>query len=76
MKLLLFRFKRTNKMLTCTLVPEHLNLPTVFSGVRVSQCLVFCGVLFVFFLLAFVLSVILRLTDSGYPFGILNTFSV
>ena len=93
MRLLLFRFKWTNKMLTCTLVPEHLNFqwssccsisslwwclvclfsfgncivcPSVFWQL---YCLSFC-------LLAIVLSVLLRFTDSGYSFGILNTFLV
>jgi hypothetical protein len=54
----------------------------VFSGVRVTQCLVlyvcfvdrclsFCT--FSFFL-AIVMSVLLRYTDSDYPFGIFKLF--
>ena len=34
----------------------------------------FCRSLFVLFLLAFALSVLLRYTDSGYPFGIFKLF--
>jgi len=34
----------------------------------------FCGSLFVFFLLASVLSVLLRYMDSDYPFGIFKLF--
>jgi hypothetical protein len=53
-----------------------------FSGVRVTQSLVlctciFCRSLFVllsFFFLAIVLSVLLRFTDSDYPFGIFKLF--
>jgi len=45
----------------------------VFSGVRASRtlifCVAFCRSLFVFFRLANVLSVLLRFTDSDYPFG-------
>jgi hypothetical protein len=47
-----------------------------FSGVRIAQSLVFAAVfleivcLFVLFLLAIVLSVLLRFTSSKYPFGI------
>ena len=54
-------------------LPEHLSLPPVFSGVRVTRSLVLfvCFVdrclSFVFFLLAIVLSVRLRYADSDYP---------
>ena len=56
---------------------------TVFSWVRVTQCLVlsviFCRSLFVLqsfiFLLVIVLSVILRFTDSDYHSGIFKLFS-
>jgi hypothetical protein len=58
------------------------SVTMVFSGVRVTRSLVLC-VCFVdrclsictFFLLAIVLSVLLRYTDSGYPFGIFKLFS-
>ena len=50
---------------------EHLSLPPVFSGVRVTRslilCVMFCSSLFVLFLLAIVLFVVLRFTDSDYP---------
>ena len=47
--------------------PEHLSSPPVFSGVRVTRSLVL-------FLLAIVLSVLLRYTDSDCPFGIFKLF--
>ena len=58
-------------------LPEHLSSPPVFSGVHVTRSLVLC-VCFVdhwvsfctFFLLAIVLSVLFRFTDSDYSFGI------
>jgi hypothetical protein len=61
-------------------LPQHLSSPPVFSGVRVTRslvlyvcfvdrCLSFCT-----FLLAIVLSVLLRYTDSDYPFGIFKLF--
>jgi hypothetical protein len=54
--------------------PEHLNSLPIFSGVRVTRflilCLVLCRSLFVLFLLAILLSVFLRFTDSDYPCGI------
>ena len=58
-------------------LPEHLSSPPVFSGVRITWsldlyvCFVdrFCP--FVLFLLAIVLSVLLRCTDSDCPFGTL-----
>ena len=50
----------------------------VFNGVRVARSLVFSVVifrsLFVPFLLAIVLSVILRFMDSDYPIGIFKLF--
>ena len=55
-------------------------LSPVFSGVRVTRSLVLCVCFvdrclsFVPFLLAIVLSVFLRYTDSDYPFGILKLF--
>jgi hypothetical protein len=60
-------------------LPEHLNSPPVFSGVRVTRSLVlyavFCRLLFVLFLLAIVLSV-LPFTDSDYYIGIKLFFFV
>jgi len=55
-------------------LPEHLSSPPVFSGVHVTQSLVLC-VCFVdcclsLCLLAILLSVLLRYTDSDYPFSI------
>ena len=58
-------------------LPEHLSSSPVFSGVRVTRCLVFCVcfvdrcLAFGLFLLAIVLSVLLPFTDSDYPFGII-----
>ena len=55
---------------------EHLITPTVFSGVRVTRSLALCVCFvdrclsFVLFLLAIVLSVLLRFTNIGYPFCI------
>jgi hypothetical protein len=57
-----------------------MSSPSIFSGVRVTQslglcvcfvdrCLSFCT-----FLLDIVLSVLLRYTDSDYPFGIFKLF--
>jgi hypothetical protein len=62
-------------------LPEHLSSLPVFSGVRVNRSLVLyvCFVdrclSFVLFLLAIVLSVLFRFTDSDYPFGIFKLFS-
>ena len=62
---------------------ELLTLPEftpVFSGARVTRTLVLCVYFvdrclsFVLFLLAIVLSVLLRHTDSDYPFGIFKLF--
>jgi hypothetical protein len=55
-------------------LPEHLSSPPVFSGVRVIRSLVLC-VCFVNRCMSFcpfslVLCVLLRFTDSDYPFGI------
>ena len=64
-------------------LPEYLSSPSVISGVRVTQplvlCVRFCLSLFVplsFFLLAIVLSVLLRYTDSDHPFGIFKLLSL
>ena len=55
----------------------HPSSPQVFSGVRVTQSLVLCVCFvvcpFVLFLLAIVLSVLLRLMDSDYSFGIIHS---
>ena len=57
-------------------LPEHMTSPPVSSGVRVTRFLIFVYVCpFVLFILAIVLSV-LRFTDSDYPFGIFQTFSL
>ena len=54
-------------------LPEHLSSPPYFSGFYVFVLqLVIC--LFVLFLLAIVLSVLLRVTDSNYPFCIFKLF--
>ena len=59
-------------------LPKHLNSTTVFSVVRVTRSLVFfcmfCRSLFVLFLLAIVLSVLLRYTNSDCPFGVFKLF--
>ena len=61
-------------------LPEHPSSPSVFTGVHVTRsfvlsvCVVdrFCP--FVLFLIAIVLSVLLRYTDSDYSFGIFKLF--
>jgi len=58
---------------------EHLSSPPDFSGIRVTQSLVLsvCFVdhcPFLLFLLAIVLSVLLRFTDSDYHFDIFKLF--
>ena len=59
-------------------LPGHLSSPPVSSGVRVTRSLVLCVCIvdrcFVLFLLAIVLSVLLRYMDSDYPFGIFKFF--
>jgi len=54
-----------------TTFPEHLNSLPIFSEVRVTLilvlCVMLCRSLFVLFLLAIVLAVLLRFTDSDYP---------
>ena len=51
-------------------LPDHLTSPLVFSGVLLTWslvlCVMFCRSLFVLFLLAIVLSVLLWFTDSDY----------
>jgi hypothetical protein len=62
-------------------LPVHLSSPPVFSGVRVTRSLVLyvcfvdrCLSFFTFFHLVIVLSVLLRYTDSDYPFSIFKLF--
>jgi hypothetical protein len=59
-------------------LPGHLGSPPVFSGARsLVFCVVFCRSLFVSlscFHLTIVLYVLLRLTNSDYPFGIFKLF--
>ena len=57
-------------------LPDHIRSPPVFSGVRITRYLVLYFVVcpFVLFLLAIVLSVLLRFTDSDDPFGIFKLF--
>ena len=59
-------------------LPEHPSSPPTFSGVCVSRSLVFmcmfCRLLFVLFLFATLLSVLLRFTDSDYTFSIFKLF--
>ena len=56
-------------------LPEYMSSIPVFSGVRATRsfafCVVFCRSLFVLFLLAIVLSVLLQITDSDYPVGMI-----
>ena len=57
---------------------KNLSSPPVYYGVHVALslvfCIVFCRSLFVLFLLAIVLSALLWLMVSGYPFGIFKHF--
>ena len=57
-------------------LPEHLTSSPVLSGVRVIRSLFLCVCFFrsLFVLLAIVLYVLLRYTDSDYPFGIFKLF--
>ena len=62
-------------------LPEHLSSTPIFNGVRVTRslvlCVMFCRSLFVllyFFFWAILFSVLLRYTDSDYPFGISKLF--
>ena len=66
--------KRNNKCKTRISLIYVLGLPSVFSGVRVARSLIFCVVFCrSLLLLAIVLSVLLRFTDSDYRFGFLQT---
>ena len=62
------------------ILPEHMSSPPVFGGVRVTRSLVLCVCFvdrclsFCTFLLAIVLSVLLRYTDSNYSDGISKLF--
>ena len=61
---------------------EHLSSSLVFSGVRVTRSLILCVCFvdrclsFVLFLMANVLSVFLRYTDSDYPFSVFKLFNI
>ena len=59
-------------------LPEDMNSLPVYSGVRVTRSLVFCAVVCILFFVllhfAIGLSVLVRFTDSDYPFGIANIF--
>ena len=61
-------------------LPENLSSPRFFCGVRVTRYLLLYYILqivvcpFVLFLLAIVLFVVLRFTDSDYPFDIFKLF--
>ena len=59
---------------------EHQSTPPVFNGFRVSRSLVFCVVLcrslLVLFLLAIVLSFLLRSMLADYRFGNVKVFFV
>ena len=56
-------------------IPEHLRSPPVFSGIRVARslvfCVMFCRSLFIIFLLAVMLAVLLRFMDI---FGVFKFF--
>jgi hypothetical protein len=75
-------FGKPNKCKTRINLIYVLCLPSVFSGVRVARSLIFCVVFcrsfffcpFILFLLAIVLSVLPRFTDSDYRFGIFKLF--
>ena len=60
------------------ILPKNVSSPPVFSRVRATRylvlCVMFCGSLFVLFLLAILLSILLRFTDFYYPFGIFKLF--
>jgi hypothetical protein len=61
-------------------LPEHLSSPPDFSGFRVTLSLALCVcpvdrcLSFVLFRLIIVLSVLLRFTESDYPFDIFKLF--
>jgi uncharacterized RDD family membrane protein YckC len=63
-------------------LPEHLNVPPVLIGVRVTRSLMlyvlFCRLLIVsplvLFLFTIMLSALLRFTDSDFPFDIFKLF--
>ena len=66
-------------------LPEHMSSSPFLGGVHVTRSLVLCACIvdrclsfcpFVLFLLAIVISVLLRFTDSDYPFGIFKLFSL
>ena len=54
-------------------IPEHLSSTQVFCGVRVTLFFAL-SVVFVLFILAIALSVLPRIMEFGYPFGIFKLF--
>jgi len=60
-----------NELLT---IPDHLGLPPVLIGVRGARSMVICVLFCRTFFVLFVLSVLLWITDSHYPFVIFNLF--
>ena len=59
-------------------LPEDMSSLPVYSVVRVTRSLVFCAVVCILFFVllhfAIVFSVLVRFTDSDYPFGIANLY--
>ena len=61
---------------------EYLSSSLFFSGVRITRSLILCVCFvdrclsFVLFLMANVLSVFLRYTDSDYPFSVFKLFYI
>ena len=76
-----YNMKMSLSIVTYTSGAPEFTPSLVFSGVRVTRSLVLYACFyilvcpFVLFLLAIVLSVLLRYTDSDYPFGIFKLFS-
>jgi len=70
------RLTRMVRLVELLTLPEHLSSPPVFSGIRVTGSLVLClyFIRSLFVLLATMLSVLLRYTESDYPFGIFKLF--
>ena len=70
------RLTRRVPLVELLTLPEHLNSLPGFSEVRVTRSfhVHVCRSLFVLFLLAIVLFVLLRFTDYNYPFGIFKLF--
>jgi len=68
------------KIILINSISEIFSSPPVFSGVRVTRSLVLCVCFvdrclsFCLYLLAIVLSVFLRSSNSDYPLGIFKLF--